>query len=269
MPQHINTITISNTTNKCKDRPPTPMPTLFTFPTFSNTDDTASQISNSSTDYNAASEFSNSSTEYNGSSPPRTYYIPMTPPKKQNAMLPRPPHIPRPSRIPVCKTQQTTKNQQIRIIPATQKIKTSPKLSGIPIVNHKQPKPARNPKLQHATNSLPGPCKDNTTRNSLPKHQETKPANSKLKSPLLPTLPAPVQCNRTRTFIPRPPQLQHQQFLPRPYSQPQEYQPALLPSPTQHQIPAFSGPPIHNYYRLHQQPYIPGPYQQSQQNFNQ
>ena len=94
------------------------------------------------------------------------------------------------------------------------------------------------------------------------------------KSPLLPTPTEPAEQNRDKIFISGPPQhyitryhrnttfsrllqFQHQEF--------NHQQIALLPLPA-HQFPAFSGPPTYN-YRFHQQPYIPGPYQQSQHSF--
>ena len=156
--------------------------------------------------------------------------------------------------------------------------------------------PVNSPILQPKnTTHLPRPFGKNTTRDSqTPENtqtnvkQLTSPApkppaappqpKQTRKTPLLPTPTAPVQQNRSKSFITRPPrqnnrynehltfarppQFQHQQFITRPYPQ----QPALLPDPPFHHIPAFTGPPTHPYYRPHQIPHIPGPYAQNQQN---
>ena len=109
----------SNTTEKGKSRYPTPIPAkFFSFPTYSDTEDTSDTTSEISIVIHSQDE-DNSSTNYNTISPPRNYHIPMTPPKTHKAMLPRPSHI------PVLKTWNITKNQQNKDITTTQKVRPS------------------------------------------------------------------------------------------------------------------------------------------------
>ena len=187
-PHPIDTLTItgpnaapSNDTEKnstqlkCKSRHPTPVPAkLFSFPTFSYTDpdDTASEIS---IEIHSQDE-DESSTDYNTISPPRHYYIPMTPPR---TMLPRPSTmLPRPSSIPIPEPGKTTKNQHNKNKPTTQKIKSSLKPSCIPIFNNKKQKPATQVtqlKVQQRSYSLPRPCEGNTREQPKQIHPEPTP----------------------------------------------------------------------------------------------
>ena len=183
----------------------------------------------------------------------------MTPPRTCKAMLPRP------SCIPVPKTQKTTKIQQNKDKPTTQKVRPS----CIPVFNHKQREPitqVTQPKVQQITNSIPRPCKENTRKQPMQVHPDPTPVR---KSPLLPmpqaqsrqtVIPGPSTFNSSRKptfarpsvfnynrfhqqpFITRPSQIYntvHQQaYSPRPFN---HQQIPLLPLPS-HQIPAFPGP---------------------------
>ena len=76
---------------KCKNRHPTPLPTnAFSHITYSNTEDPEDTASEASIPIHSQDE---DSFDYNAISPPRTYYIPMSPPR---TMLQRPPCIPIP-----------------------------------------------------------------------------------------------------------------------------------------------------------------------------
>ena len=110
----------SSQCNKCKNRPPTPLPSS----TYSDTDTDNTESEISFTIY--SQDKGNLSTDR---PTPETVYIPMT---SHNAC---PSTLPRPSRIPVLKTQKTTKNQH-KDKPTTQKITTSPRPSCIPFFNN-------------------------------------------------------------------------------------------------------------------------------------
>ena len=103
-PYHINTITIAgpctasnsdtedNSTQlkKCKSRCPTPLPAkLFSFPTYSDTEDPDNTDPEMSFTIHSQDEGSLSTDE----TTPETFYIPMSPPSTCQAMLPRPPYI--------------------------------------------------------------------------------------------------------------------------------------------------------------------------------
>ena len=104
-PHHIDTITTtqdfiaSNSDTKdgstqlkqVKSRHPTPLPTnVFSLITYSNTEDPEDTASEASITIHSQDE---DSTDYNVISPPRTYYILMSPPSTCQTMLTRPPCI--------------------------------------------------------------------------------------------------------------------------------------------------------------------------------
>ena len=132
---------------------------------------------------------------------PETFYIPMTSHNACQSMLPRP------SRIPVLKTQNTTKNQH-KDKPTTQKITTSPRPSCIPVFNdnrHKLTLQVTQPAVQPTICSLPRPSGETILKQPMQIHPEPT------KSPLLPTPPAhnrqstsprssASNCSRNSTF---------------------------------------------------------------------
>ena len=243
-PHPIDTLTITgpnaapsnNTENnstqlkKCKSRQPTPLPSKpFSFPTFSDTEDTSDTASEVSIEIHSQDE-DESSTNYNTISPPRHYYIPITPPR---TMLLRPSTMfPRPSCIPIPKPCKTTKIQHNKNKPTAQKVRPS----HIPVFNHKQQEPitqVTQPKVQQITNSLSRPHKENTRKQPTQVHPHPTPVRkSPQKSPLLPTPPAQSR----PTYIPRPSAFNN------------------------NRKPTFSGPSPINNHRFHQQPYIPRPH---------
>ena len=208
-----------------------------------------------------------SSTDYNAISPPRTYYIPITPPR---TTLPRPSTmLPRPSCIPIPKPCKTTKTQQNRSKPTAHEVRPS----RIPVLKNKKQKPAiqvTQPNIQQTISSLPRPTEETTRKQSTHIHPE--PTLVK-RSPLLPTLPA-------QTFIPGPPTANNSRhtYIPRPstfnsrkstFARPSEFNnhrfhqqhiPGPSPSPPRYNTyPSFSGPATNN-YSYYLQPHIPGPH---------
>ena len=226
---NINTEDRSTQLKKGKSRYPAPLPTkFFSFPTYSDTEDPADTASEVSTAIHSQDE-DDSSTDYNTISPPRNYHIPMTPPKTCKAMLPRPSHI------PVLKMQNTTKNQQNKNIPTTQKVRPSLKSSCIPVSNYKKQEPVNQPKVQQIISSLPRPCKGNITK----QQQTTSPTMQTRETPLLPT---PLAQSR-QTVSPRPSTFNNSRKPT--FSRPSPF--IMRPSPI-------------NNYRFHQQSYIPRPH---------
>ena len=212
--------TYSSQCNKCKNRPPTPLPSS----TYSNTDTDNAESEMSFNIY--SQDEGNLSTDR---TTPEMFYIPMTSHNACQSMLPRP------SCIPVLKTQNTTKNQH-KDKPTTQKITTSPRPSCIPVFNdnrHKLTLQVTQPAVQPTICSLPRPSEETILK------QPMQICPEPTKSPLLPTPPAhnrqstsprssASNCSRNSTFS-RP-------------------------------LPTFSRPSLRNNYRFHQQTYIPRPH---------
>ena len=102
-------------------------------------------------------------------SPPRTYYIPMSPPR---TMLPRPSTMPpRPSCIPIPIPCKTTKTQHNKSKPTAQKFRPS----HIPVFNNKKQKPATQvtqPNIQQTISSLPRPTEETTRKQPTHDHPE-------------------------------------------------------------------------------------------------
>ena len=250
---------------KCKNRHPTPLPTnVFSHITYSNTEDPEDTASEASIPIHSQDE---DSFDYNAISPPRTYYIPITPPR---TMLPRPSTmLPRPSCIPIPKPCKTTKIQHNKNKPAAQKVRPS----CIPVFNNKKQKPTTQvtqPNVQQPSSSLPRPTEETTRKQPTYDHPEpTLVRKPPQKSPLLPTPPAserisntnnykqhltrPSTFNSRKSTFARPSEFNncrfHQQHIPRPSASPPRY----------NTYPTFSGP-VTNNYSYYQQPHIPGPH---------
>ena len=176
----------SSQCNKCKNRPPTPLPgKLFSFPTYS---DTEPDNTNSEMSFNIYSQDKGSlSTD---KITPETFYIPMTSYNACQATLPRP------SCIPVLKTQNTTKNQHSKDKPTTQKTKSLPRPSRILVFNNKRYKltpQVTQPEVQPTISSFPRPSEETIIKQPMQIHPEPTPIT---KSPLLPT---PLAHNRQST----------------------------------------------------------------------
>ena len=199
---------------------------------------------------------------------PRTYYIPITPPR---TTLPIPSTmLPRPSHIPIPKQCKTTKTQHNKSKPTAQKVRPS----RIPVLNNKKQKPATQvtqPKIQQTISSLPRPTEGTTRKQPTQDHPEPTPVR---KSPLLPTQPAqrfipgPSTVNSSRhTHIPRPSTFNNSRKST--FARPSElnnhrfHQQHILgpsPSPPRYNTnPTFSGPATNN-YSYYLQPHIPGPH---------
>ena len=222
------------------------------------------------------------STDYNAMSPSRTYFLPITP---QKTMLPRPSAmLPRPSRIPISKTRYTTQTQhKDKLI--TQKTKSSPRPSCIPVLNNNRHNPTpqvTKPEAQSTIYSLPRPSEE-----TIPKQPTQIQPTPVTRSPLLPTPPAHYRrstsprssastnssrnstFSRPSTVISRPTPTNNYRFhqnsyISRPYTPAFNNQrPPLLPRPSYQHQNFITGP--HQQHQQALEHFFTRPYQQNQQ----
>ena len=218
--------------HKCKTRSPTPLPgKLYTFPTFSDTEDLDSATCN---------ELSLLETKSSSSYrllPDDTNFLPF---QDHTRHLPRPPHIPVPIKqlTKTCSTQ-SKQNKDTASIPKA-------KPSCILVYQHNKCTPViRDSHLNQPKEPQTTPSNQTTAKQPT---QKTTPATTHSlqprKSPLLPTQPASARqtvTHRSSPYYNR--QHNYQQYISRPFY---NEQPPLLPSPshtvtsTSKTIPAYT-----------------------------